>query len=74
MKLFQFLNKIDLPASDLERTKKQIEDVIGIDTEDAVPCSGKTGEGIDEILEKIIRSITKPKRRNINERFKVFIS
>ena len=40
------LNKIDLPASDLERTKKQIEDVIGIDTDNAVSCSGKTGEGI----------------------------
>ena len=48
------LNKIDLPASDLERTNKQIEDVIGIDTENAVPCSGKTGEGIAEILEQII--------------------
>ncbi len=39
------LNKIDLPASDVTKTKKQIEDVIGIDTEKAVPCSGKTGEG-----------------------------
>ena len=46
MKLYQFLNKIDLPASDIEKTKKQIEDVIGIDTTNAVPCSGKTGEGI----------------------------
>jgi len=36
------LNKIDLPASDLDRTNKQIEDVIGIDTENAVPCSGFT--------------------------------
>ena len=48
------LNKIDLPASDVEKTKKQIEDVIGIDTESAVSCSGKTGEGIDEILEQIV--------------------
>ena len=49
------LNKIDLPASDLEKTKTQIEDVIGIDTESAVPCSGKTGEGIEEkSMEKII--------------------
>ena len=43
------LNKVDLPASDLDRTKKQIEEVIGIDTENAIPCSGKTGEGIDNI-------------------------
>jgi len=54
------LNKVDLPASDLEKTKKQIEDVIGIDTENAIPCSGKTGEGIEEILEQIIVSLPAP--------------
>ena len=54
------LNKIDLPASDLEKTKKQIEDVIGIDTENAIPCSGKTGEGIEDILEQIIISLPAP--------------
>ena len=54
------LNKIDLPASDLEKTKKQIEDVIGIDTENAIPCSGKTGEGIEDILEQIIVSLPAP--------------
>ena len=47
------LNKIDLPASDIE-TKKEIEDVIGIETTSAISCSGKTGEGIDDILEAII--------------------
>jgi GTP-binding protein LepA len=54
------LNKVDLPASDLEKTKTQIEDVIGIDTENAIPCSGKTGEGIEEILEQIIVSLPAP--------------
>jgi len=54
------LNKIDLPASDLDRTKKQIKDVIGIDTDRAVPCSGKTGEGISEILEQIINLLPGP--------------
>jgi GTP-binding protein LepA len=54
------LNKVDLPASDLEKTKKQIEDVIGIDTENAIPCSGKTGEGIGDILEQIIVSLPAP--------------
>ena len=54
------LNKVDLPASDLEKTKKQIEDVIGIDTENAIPCSGKTGEGINNILEQIIVSLPAP--------------
>jgi GTP-binding protein LepA len=55
------LNKIDLPASDVEKTKKQIEDVIGIDTERAVSCSGKTGEGIEEILEQVITTLPPPK-------------
>ena len=55
------LNKVDLPASDLEKTKKQIEEVIGIDTEGAIPCSGKTGEGIDNILEQIITLLPGPK-------------
>ena len=41
------LNKTDLAASDIEKTKKQIEDVIGIDTSNAIPCSGKTGYGVE---------------------------
>ena len=60
------LNKIDLPASDIEKTKKQIEDVIGIDTSNAVSCSGKTGEGIDEILEQIVEKLPPPKGRQNN--------
>tara|TARA_A100001011_G_scaffold67855_1_gene69165 strand:- start:866 stop:2674 length:1809 start_codon:yes stop_codon:yes gene_type:complete len=54
------LNKIDLPASDVDKTKKEIEDVIGIDTSNSVSCSGKTGEGIDEILETIIKKLPAP--------------
>jgi GTP-binding protein LepA len=61
------LNKIDLPASDIEKTKKQIEDVIGIDTINAVSCSGKTGEGIDEILEQIIKKLPPPKGKKNND-------
>ena len=55
------LNKIDLPASDTDKTKKQIEDVIGIDTSNSIECSGKTGEGIEEILEQIIKVLPSPK-------------
>ena len=66
------LNKIDLPASDVEKTKKQIEDVIGIDTENAVSCSGKTGEGIEEILEQIITTL--PPRKGLkNESLKCLL-
>ena len=55
------LNKIDLPASDTEKVKKQIEDVIGIDTSNAISCSGKTGEGVQEILESIVKDLPEPK-------------
>ena len=61
------LNKVDLPASDLDKTKKQIEDVIGIDTENAIPCSGKTGEGISDILEQIIISLPAPEGEKDND-------
>ena len=59
--IIPILNKIDLPASDIDRTRKQIEDVIGIETSNSVPCSGKTGEGIGEILEQIISVLPSPK-------------
>jgi len=55
------LNKIDLPASNIEKTKKENEDVIGIDTSNAINCSGKTGEGVEDILEKIINILPSPK-------------
>ena len=55
------LNKIDLPASDTDKVKKQIEDVIGIETSKAISCSGKTGEGIEEILESIVKDMPSPK-------------
>jgi len=55
------LNKIDLPASDVDKTKKEIEDVVGIDTSGAISCSGKTGEGIEDILESIIKILPSPK-------------
>ena len=55
------LNKIDLPASDVDKVKKQIEDVIGIETSKAISCSGKTGEGVEEILETIVSDLPSPK-------------
>jgi len=55
------LNKMDLPNADPENAKIEIEDVIGIDATDAIPCSAKTGMGIDEILEAIIARIPAPK-------------
>lgn len=54
------LNKIDLPSADVERVKTQIEDVIGLDTSDAVEVSGKTGAGIDQLLETIVHKLPAP--------------
>src|SRR6056297_1232285 len=58
--LVPVLNKIDLPASDLERTAQQIEEVIGIDASGAIPVSAKTGQGIRETLEAIIAHLPPP--------------
>src|SRR4029079_2311098 len=57
------LNKMDLPQADPENAKAEIEDVIGIDATDAIPCSAKTGMGIDEILEAVVARIPAPKGR-----------
>ena len=54
------LNKIDLPAAEPERIKKQIEDVIGLDTSNAIQVSAKTGIGIEKILESIIEKLPPP--------------
>jgi len=55
------LNKMDLPQADPENAKAEVEDVIGIDASDAIPCSAKTGMGVDEILEAIVARIPAPK-------------
>src|SRR5690349_18997687 len=55
------LNKMDLPQADPERAKLEIEDVIGIDASAAIPCSAKTGMGIDDILEAIVARIPEPR-------------
>ena len=66
------LNKIDLPASDIEKTKTEIEDVVGIETTNAIPCSGKTGEGVNEILEAIINKLPAPKGK-LEEKLKCLL-
>ena len=59
--LIPVLNKIDLPVADPNRVKQQIEDVIGIDTSDAVLASAKSGKGIEDILEAIVTRLPAPK-------------
>ena len=55
------LNKMDLPQADPDNAKLEIEDVIGIDATDALPCSAKTGMGVDDILELVVAKIPPPK-------------
>ncbi len=55
------LNKIDLPAADPERVKKEVEDVIGIDTSNSINISAKQGIGINDVLEAVIKNLPPPK-------------
>ncbi len=61
LEIVPVLNKIDLPSAEVERVKEDIEDVIGIDASDAIPCSGKTGMGVMDILEAIVTRMPPPK-------------
>ncbi len=61
------LNKIDLPTADIERVKKEIEAVIGIDAEDAVAISAKTGLNVQDVLEAIVARIPPPKPRDTDK-------
>jgi GTP-binding protein LepA len=61
LEIVPVLNKIDLPAADPERVKQQIEDVIGIDASEAVAISAKTGQGVAEVLEAIVKRLPPPK-------------
>lgn len=60
------INKIDLPAAEPERVKEQIEDVIGLDASEAVHCSAKTGQGIEELLEAIVTKLPPPREGDEN--------
>jgi len=57
------LNKIDLPQADPERARAEIEDVIGVDASEAVLCSAKTGLGIEDVLEAVVRRVPPPRGR-----------
>jgi GTP-binding protein LepA len=61
LEIVPVLNKADLPSSDVEKTRLQIEQVIGLDCSDAIAASGKTGLGVPEILEQIVAKVPPPK-------------
>mgnify|MGYP002623660750 FL=1 len=60
LEIIPVINKIDLPSADIERAKTEIEEAIGLDASDAVKCSAKTGEGVADILEAIVKKIPPP--------------
>ncbi len=60
LEIIPVLNKVDLPGADPEKIKKEIEEIIGLDTSNAIYCSAKTGIGIQDILETIVKDIPAP--------------
>ena len=66
LEIIPVLNKIDLPSAEPERIKKQIEEIIGIDTSNAVSVSAKTGNGVEEVINNLIALLPPPKGSNEN--------
>jgi GTP-binding protein LepA len=64
LEILPVLNKIDLPSSDVEGTKAQIEQVVGLDCAEAIAASGKTGAGVRDILEQIVKKVPPPRGRD----------
>ena len=64
LEIIPVINKIDLPSADVEEAKRQIEDIIGIDASDAIAVSAKTGVGISEVLEAIVKRVPPPKEHD----------
>ncbi|RUM58612.1 MAG: elongation factor 4 [Persephonella sp.] len=72
LEIIPVINKIDLPSADVDRIKQQIEEVLGLDPEEAILASGKAGIGIEDILEAIVKKIPPP-RGDINKPLKALI-
>lgn len=72
VEIIPVLNKIDLPSAQPDVVKEEIEDIIGIDCTDALECSAKTGQGVDDILEAIVERLPAPKG-DINAPLKALI-
>src|ERR1700723_3732786 len=60
LEIIPVINKIDLPSADILRTQEAIEQAVGLDATDAIACSAKTGQGVDEVLEAIVHRLPPP--------------
>jgi GTP-binding protein LepA len=60
LEIIPVINKIDLPSADITRTQEAIEKAVGLDATDAIPVSAKTGQGVDEVLEAIVKRLPPP--------------
>src|SRR3954468_1283733 len=67
LEIIPVINKIDLPSADIERTKEMIENTVGLDAQDALPISAKTGLGVADVLEAIVKRIPPPKGEPENQ-------
>jgi GTP-binding protein LepA len=61
LEIIPVINKIDLPSADIERTKEMIESAVGLDATNAIPISAKTGMGVEDVLEAIVKLVPPPK-------------
>jgi GTP-binding protein LepA len=67
LEIIPVINKIDLPSADIDRTKEMIENTVGLDATDALPISAKTGSGVPDVLEAIVKRIPPPKGEPENQ-------
>ena len=61
LEIIPVFNKIDLPSADVERVAREVEDVVGLDCSEVLACSGKTGAGVRELLERIVARVPPPR-------------
>lgn len=72
LEIIPVINKIDLPNADIPKVTKELHDVLGFEEKDIILCSGKTGEGVDKLIERVIEKIPAPKI-NTNDKTRALI-